>query len=570
MSTSKHTFILLLGLALGAMPLAGRAQIQVKEDQVKLEELLVDASREKLVGNYTKAVELLQEILKKDKRNAAVAYELARVYEAMGDEEKAVRYIKNAIEWEPDNPWLYHFQVALYQKNNRNKDAAETYRQISRLEPNNPNHYLRWAYFLVRANELSAALKVYDEAEKKFGLSEEIIRHKHSLYVGLGDDKKAARELERLIEAFPSEVEYRYLLASFYEQTGSRDKALEVYRNILKVYPSDAKAQLALAGTGTAAADELLYLQSLEPIFRQAEVHIDLKIGKLLPFIHRVADTGERQLADAALHLTAILHEVHPEEAKGYSAAGDLLYYSGRRLEALQQYQKTLELDDTVFLVWEQVLHIYAEEKNYPQLLRFSDRAMDFFPNQAMAYYMYGAAANELGKNQDALSVLQQALMIAANNAPLKLDIHSRLGRVYDALGQPERSAQAFEAALALNPESPSALSHYAFTLAERGIDLDKALQMAAKATSLVPHQPEYLDAHAWVLFRLKRYKDARKQLDKALQHGGQNNPTILEHYGDVLYQLNEGAQALEYWKKARDLGSPSESLEQKISSGKM
>jgi tetratricopeptide (TPR) repeat protein len=568
MNTSKQITLLLLLTLGGLMP--SMAQVQVKEDQVKLEEILVDASREKLMGNYTKAAELLQEILKKDKRNHAVAYELARVYEAMGDEEKAVGSIKNAIAWAPDNPWYYQFQADLYHKNNRNKEAAEACRQMSRLSPNDPNNYLRWAYFLVLANDLNGALNAYDEVEKKFGLSEEVIRRKHSLYVGIGDNKKAAREIERLIEAFPREVEYYHLLAGFYEQLGNKDKAREVYTNILKVDPADAKAQLALAGSASGASDEILYLQSLMPIFRQPEVHIDLKIGKIMPFIHRVADTGERKLADAALQLTAILQEVHSDDPKGYSAAGDLLYYSGRRLEALQQYKKTLELDDTVFLVWEQVLHIYSDERDFPRLLDFSERTMDYFPNQAIAYYMYGIAANELGKNQDASSALQQALLIAASNAPLKLDIYGRLGLVYDALGQPERSAQAFEAALALNPEAPGVLSNYAYTLAERGINLEKALQMAAKASNLIPNQANYLDVHGRVLFHLKRYKDARQQLELALQHGGSANPKIVEHYGDVLFQLNETSQALEYWEKARELGSRSEALEQKISSGKM
>lgn len=568
MKSNKHTF--LLSCLLLSFLLSGRAQAQVSEDDIKLQELLVDANREKLIGNYDNAIALLKEILKKDARNDAVSYELARIYEAVGDDEKAVKAIQDAVEWAPGNPWYFKFQASLFQKMNRNREAAEAFRQVTRLEPEDPYNYYRWAYFLVLANDISGALKVYDELEKKTGLNEEIIRRKHALYVGIGDNKKAARELERLAAAYPSDTEYRLLLAEFYSQSGDQDKAMAAYREILKLDPNHAKAQLALAGKPEQASDEILYLQSLEPVFRNPEADINLKIGKLMPFITKVADTGNRQLADAALALTAIIEQVHPFDAKGFSASGDLLYYSGRRLEALEKYRKTLELDDTVFLVWEQVMHIYQEEKDFDKLLGFSERAMDFFPNQAIAYYFFGLAAHELGKSRDALPVLQEALLVAGNNGPLKMDIQGLLGLVYNSLGQTERSVQAFEAALGLNPQSPEVLSNYAFTLAERNENLEKARQMAGQAAALIPGQPRYLDTYGWVLYRMKRYAEARQQLEKAIESGGASNARTLEHLGDVLYQLNEPEQALEFWKQARERGKGSELLEKKITGRKL
>ena len=568
MNTNKHIF-LFTWLILGLFQ-TGYAQIQVSEDDVKLQELLVDANREKLLGNYDNAIALLKEIQKKSNRNDAVSYELARIYEAVGDDEKAIKAIKDAVDWAPDNPWYLKFQADLYQKLGRNKEAATAFQMIVRLEPEDPSNYYRWAYFLVLANEINDALKVYDELEKKIGLTEEIIRRKHALYVGIGDHKKAARELERLIAAYPTDTDYRHLLAAFYEQIGEQDKAMETYRDILKIAPNDAKAQLALAGKTGQDSDEIQFLQSLEPVFRQTDVNIDLKIGQLMPFITKVADNGDRQLADAALALTSIIEQVHPFDPKGFSASGDLLYYSGRPAEALKKYQKTLELDDTVFLVWEQVMNIYKDQKDYSKLLDFSERAMDYFPNQAIAYFMHGLAAHELDRQQEALSSLQQALLMAGNNGFLKMQAQSGLGLVYNSLKQYEKSNQSFEAALSLNAKSPEVLSQYAYALAERGERLEKAREMAALANDILPKQPEYLFAYGWVLYRMEDYKKAREWMEKALLNGGEEDPDILEHYGDVLFQLNEAEQAIEYWKKALRQGSSSELLEKKIADKKL
>ncbi|MCB0547772.1 MAG: tetratricopeptide repeat protein, partial [Phaeodactylibacter sp.] len=165
---------------------------------------------------------------------------------------------------------------------------------------------------------------------------------------------------------------------------------------------------------------------------------------------------------------------------------------------------------------------------------------------------------------------LQQALLMSGNNGFLQMQIQSRLGLVYNNLGQYSRSSQAFEAALALNAKAPEVLSQYAYALAERGENLEKAREMAALANDIFPKQPEYLFTYGWVLYQMKDYRKAREWMDKALQNGGEKDPGILEHYGDVLYQLNEPEKAIEYWKQAREMGSGSELLKKKITDKKL
>lgn len=43
---------------------------------------------------------------------------------------------------------------------------------------------------------------------------------------------------------------------------------------------------------------------------------------------------------------------------------------------------------------------------------------------------------------------------------------------------------------------------------------------------------------------------------------------TIVEHYGDVLFQLGEREKAVEQWKKAKIMGETSDLLEKKIATG--
>jgi tetratricopeptide (TPR) repeat protein len=542
-----------------------QAQIeQIEEKTVNLEKLLIEANLERILGNYDKSIKLYEQVLKDDATNDAAYYELARLHDVKGADDEAIRFAKKAVDLSPENHWYHRFLADTYQQVGRNKEAAGVYEYLVSKSPNDEEYYYKWAYFLLKANEIPKAIKVYDDLEKRTGLTEEIARRKHSLYVGIGDSKKAAIELERLVQAFPKDIEHYYLLAAYYEQIGEAKLAEGVYRTILKININDPKASIALAGSGETGNDAQ-FLASLKAAFAQTDVSIDYKIAKLLPYINKVADTGDKNVAAGAIELAQILETTHPGEAKGYAAHADLLYYSGQPEAALAKYKKTLELDETVYLVWEQVLRIQAEMADFKAVHRTAEQAMDVFPNRAFIFYMHGVAEFEQGRFPQSLSSLEQALLMSGKDSRLQLDIRVQMGKTYAEAGKATASDEAFESALALHAKSPEALSAYAYCLALRGEQLDRAKQMATMANELAPEQAKIQDAYGWVLYRSKDLQGAKTWIGKALENGGDRYSLILEHYGDVLYLLKDTENAFQYWTKAKEKGSRSKTLDKKI-----
>ena len=112
------------------------------------------------------------------------------------------------------------------------------------------------------------------------GINEEVTRRKHSLYLGLGNYKKAEKELNLLIEKYPNNPDYRHLLATFFEQTGDEKAAKEVYRQIIKIDPEDAQATISLAEGKKNNGNTGDYFARLEQVFKNPDVNIDIKIAK--------------------------------------------------------------------------------------------------------------------------------------------------------------------------------------------------------------------------------------------------------------------------------------------------
>ena len=57
--------------------------------------------------------------------------------------------------------------------------------------------------------------------------------------------------------------------------------------------------------------------------------------------------------------------------------------------------------------------------------------------------------------------------------------------------------------------------------------------------------------------------------METALSHSTEENPTLIEHYGDILIMLGNVEEAVHNWKKAASLGSESKTLPQKIAEKK-
>ncbi len=346
----RFLWVVLLTLLL--TPYGSAQPGRTTEEVVNTQKIFIDANREKLLGNYEDAAYLYKEVLKRDKENHAAAYELARVYDVLDKDDKALGSIKIAIRLNPENTWYQMFMGDVYEKAKEFKNAAKVYEALIEKQPHVDYYYSKLAFYLVNLQDTKGAINVYDRMEQVIGISEDVSRKKHSLYISMGDNKSAATELTKLIKAYPSKLNYRHTLANFYKKTGETELAEGVYRQILEIDPEDARSTIALnAGSSKPSSDDeaSAYLSSLKPIFGKAEVDIDLKIKELIPFIQQVANTNDAQLAASTIELVTLLEQVHPKESKVYSAHADLLYHTGKQQEALQKYLKALEFNKRVY-----------------------------------------------------------------------------------------------------------------------------------------------------------------------------------------------------------------------------
>lgn len=138
----------------------------------------------------------------------------------------------------------------------------------------------------------------------------------------------------------------------------------------------------------------------------------------------------------------------------------------------------------------------------------------------------------------------------------------------YVALGDTAQGLALYDQSLCMNPNNTLVLNNYAYFLALRGHDLDRAAEMSYAAVSSDPSATN-LDTYAYVLFRKRDYKGAQRAMDLIFNDeklsSGDLSHEIYEHYGDIMFMVGDPATALTYWKKALELDPDNELLQRKV-----
>lgn len=527
----------------------------------------IEGCKDKIAGEYEKALVHFLSCAKTDKTNPAPLYEIAQIYYYANDVKSAIPYIIKACGLDAKNVWYQQLYAELLIAGKDYEEAAGIYQTLALSYPENLEYYLDWALAEAYAQRYSEAIEAYDRIEEKIGVTEEITLQKEKIYLLQNKNTKAIEEIQKLADAFPAETKYLNYLADEYMANEMYDDAMTVFQKIQKIDPENGDVHLSLAEYYKLKNDDEKSYVELKLAFSNSGVNIDMKVKVLLSYYSLTEKSDS--LKSQAYELCKLLVKTHSDEAKAYSMYGDFLIRDEKYDEAKEQYLKVVSLDSGRYAVWEGLLSIELNLKDYSALEDESARALELFPEQAQLYLYNGVALFLLKKYDEAIVSLNKGIALAMYDDFLLKSFYTYLGDSYHAKQNYKEAFASYDKVLDIDPADVYVLNNYSYYLSLRNEDLDKAEKMAQKAVNTEPGNSSYLDTYAWVLFRLGRFTEAESYLKKALDAGGDFNAVILEHYGDVQYKLNNKNSALDYWQKAKKAGKASDLIDNKIADGK-
>src|SRR4029079_349815 len=107
-----------------------------------------------------------------------------------------------------------------------------------------------------------------------------------------------------------------------------------------------------------------------------------------------------------------------------------------------------------------------------------------------------------------------------------------------------------FRRMLSEDPLNANAMNSLSYMLADHGMRLPEALDLAERAVKIEPDNPAYLDTLGWALLKSGKADAADAPLTKAAAVL-LGNSVIQSHFGDMLASRGKPAEAIAAWEKA-------------------
>ena len=538
---------------------------------------------------FDEAEMLLREAIEAESGgNLELIYGLARFYNARGETAKADAMIEEATRADPDNPEP-HLLLSSYRGRQGDLEgaleAAEAALRAS--PPDDLRSKLRKAELLVdigyrgtdksqvaqgraivnavlareEANPEALFVKAkIDLAERKLDDSAASLRRAiearpdwaqahfllGSTFLLQGDRTAARAEVSRALELDADMVEARRILARIHASLGDDDLAVETGRRVLRRDPSDVRTRILVAQSLLRQEKidaALAELESIPEENRSAEAHYAL--GRLF---------SRKRDWEAARHHLLVANDPDSPRYEVLRALFDLDVREGRLAESAERIEAAQRLapnDPQLKGLYGEVL-LYSGKRAEAEA-SFRD-AIDLDPNDLRAYQNLARYLAITGRPQEVIATYEKAL----EQSPDSGSLHMVVGSLYELRGRTEEAKARYEDAIRLDPDLAVARNNLAYLIAEEGVELDRALDLAQEAKALLPDNPNTADTLGWVLYKKDLPSAAIGYLKEAAGGLAADDPqlALVRHHLALAYEANgEPEQAQQTLESAiRDL----------------
>ncbi len=526
---------------------------------------LIEAVKQKNLGNFQEAVKLYRLVIKEKPDCQAAYYELGTIYLMSKQVELAQKNLQKAYMFDPDNQW---YTIAYLNA----LGAGEDYETITDIliekKKNDPTE-TEWDFQLASVyftrGRVKKSIRILNSIEKEKGFSEKITLLKASIYESEKKYELAKKEIEKVMVLFPEAIQFRIVAAELCMKSGNEELASDYYHEILEIDSTNIFALTNLTDYYRKKEDYQNSFKYLTISFNNKQIDVKRKMAILSYYLSE--EKFVLNYGDELETLLKVFLDVHPNESEGRLLAADFYIEKRAYDKAYVQIEAYLESNKGNYPLYMQAILLANAASLNKELIRMTERALVSFPDSTDIRFFRGVAFYEEGEYELLIENFQGISMEDFTVNEYKSQAKMLVAEAFYRLEDFPRSDSLFENLIAEEPNNYMVLNNYSYYLAERGAKLEKARAWSWKTIRNDPDNSTFLDTYAWVLFKLEEFEEAEKYMMKALGKGGDNDAEVNEHAGDIQVALESYEIAKSYYFKAIILGGEKARLEMKIES---
>lgn len=459
------------------------------------------------MNKKAEAVQQLEQISSQNPDDTNLLVLLAKLYTSMGKNSEGIAAYKRLLEIKEDEDVLLLLGT-LYAQDGRYEEAEK---ELLRLTSLNSESFMGYYYLAKLYQELRYFDKAFAAFERALAInwSVRLAFEVADLYVQQNRQADAIVLYQRAVIEDEASEAARTKLINLYLGLGETEKALNELKE-LRRYADDAirvDYTISRVLLGLEKYDEAIALLSA--------ILAEDPGDNASRFLLALVQFQKGNLADAKTLLQAM-----PPAAKEYNDGIQLLVRILRDQDDLAGAVILLEqllADESLRQVrlYLMLASIYREQDNIPRAIEVLEHGVSAFPDDAELLYGYGLLLERIGDHDGALAKMEAVLEIDSKHA--------------------------------------AALNYIGYSWADKGVNLDRALEYIQQAVDQRPDDAFIRDSLGWVYYRLGDLDRALVELRQAVALEA-SDAVILEHLGDVSLAAAQYDEARAAYDKAIEL----------------
>ena len=212
-----------------------------------------------------------------------------------------------------------------------------------------------------------------------------------------------------------------------------------------------------------------------------------------------------------------------------------------------------------------QLARIFVQEEKKEEAIKLtSDSYKNLAVKEVYKTFDFAEFLKNNEKFDEAIIYYTNVLDSIKKNHPLYSEASDGRGVSFERIGKWEKAEKDLLASLNADPNQAYVINYLAYTWIEKGIKIEKSLDMLEKANQLKSNDPYIIDSLGWALFKLKRYEESKVYLQMAVKLMP-GDPIVNDHFGDVLWKNGNKLQARYYWNYVLNLEKTEKELKKII-----
>jgi HEAT repeat protein/tetratricopeptide (TPR) repeat protein len=405
---------------------------------------------------------------------------LARLYEEVGEQDKALEAYRKAVKAEPYELDTQRRMIALLDRAGRDDEVIAAYEAVIRVAPGEPRFQIELAERYMRRGDKAKALDLAKKIAGRFPDDPGVHGALADLYSRWGEEKLALKEYEILVKIEPQDDTHLVNLGEQYFQRGEKDKAIEIWKRIIAKQTPESYARLAeiyaehdmpvqaieMYKKAIAKRDDALFHKGLASVYeRQRQEDRAIEEWETVKRMTAADDKLKPLRREARTRIIAIYHRrpgnplpgkatewerkfrgsPDKEIESGYDAAEAFVKLT-RYENAEQVLLKILDVRKDDGDALHQLVAVYKNLRRYSDAIVVLKRLADLSPGRERDYYNQIAELEfQLSHDEEAVKYALLALEKSKNDPAA----YEKLAEIYEKRGEYEKAVDAYKKAIA-------------------------------------------------------------------------------------------------------------------------